>query len=81
MSTITTTTIAVQTAIPDPPARRVTIHARPRSTALARYRDPRPAGAIYALASVLDDGPTGSWLRGEAFRSATTRVRAAFGAL
>ena len=51
MSTITTTTIAVQTAIPDPPARRVTIHARPRSTALARYRDPRPPAVAAGLTS------------------------------
>jgi hypothetical protein len=51
MSTITTTTIAAQTAIPDPPARHVTIHARPRSTALARYRDPRPPAVPAGLTS------------------------------
>ena len=50
MSTITTTN-AVQTAIPDPPARRVTIHARPRSTALERYRDPRPPAVAAGLTS------------------------------
>jgi len=38
-------------------------------------------GAIYDLASVLEGGPTGPWLRGEAFRAAQARVRAAFGEL
>lgn len=36
-------------------------------------------GAIYDLASVLEGGPTGPWLRGDAFRAACARVRAAFG--
>ena len=35
-------------------------------------------GAIYDLASVLEGGPTGQWLRGEQFRRAHARVRAAF---
>jgi hypothetical protein len=38
-------------------------------------------GAIYDLASVLDGGPTGRSLRGEAFGAARERVRAAFGEL
>jgi hypothetical protein len=36
------------------------------------------AGAIYDLASVLDGGPTGPWLRGEEFLRARERVRRAF---
>ena len=36
-------------------------------------------GAIYDLASVLLGGPTGRWLRGEAFRRARARVQQAFG--
>jgi hypothetical protein len=38
-------------------------------------------GAIYDLASLLEGGPTGSALRGEAFRAARRRVREAFGDL
>lgn len=36
-------------------------------------------GAIYDLASVLDGGPTGRWLRGEAFRRARDHVRRTLG--
>jgi hypothetical protein len=35
-------------------------------------------GAIYDLASALEGGATGRWLRGDAFRRARERVRAAF---
>jgi len=38
-------------------------------------------GAIYDLASALDGGPTGAWLRGDQFRRACQRVRAAIGAI
>lgn len=38
------------------------------------------AGAIYDLASVLQGGPTGRWLRGDEFRRARERVRQAYGA-
>jgi len=38
-------------------------------------------GAIYDLASVLEGGPTGPWLRGDAFRAARARVLATFGEL
>ncbi|HEX4344682.1 MAG TPA: hypothetical protein VHZ31_03880 [Solirubrobacteraceae bacterium] len=38
------------------------------------------AGAIYDLASVLLGGPTGRWLRGDAFRLARDHVSRAFGA-
>jgi hypothetical protein len=38
-------------------------------------------GAIYDLASAITGGPTGSWLRGAAFRQARERVRDAFGDL
>ena len=51
MSVHPVTTIAVQTANDDVPARRITIHARPRSTALARYRDPRPPAVPAGLTS------------------------------
>jgi hypothetical protein len=37
-------------------------------------------GAIYDLASAIEGGATGSWLRGDAFRRARERVRAAFDA-
>ena len=37
------------------------------------------AGAIYDLASVLQGGPTGQWLRGEQFRHARGAVTARFG--
>jgi hypothetical protein len=36
-------------------------------------------GGIYDLASVLDGGPTGNWLRAEAFKRARNRVRDVFG--
>ncbi len=35
-------------------------------------------GAIYDLASVLEGGATGRWLRGDAFRRARERVRVTF---
>jgi hypothetical protein len=38
-------------------------------------------GAIYDLASLLDGGPTGPALRGDAFRAAVRRVREAYGDL
>lgn len=37
------------------------------------------AGAIYDLASALEGGATGRWLRGDAFRRARERVRVTFG--
>jgi hypothetical protein len=42
MSSNCNSAIAVPTANGDAPARRLAIHARPRSAALARYRDPTP---------------------------------------